>query len=125
MPPFGTYFSAQTRKQNNVFGLRQRVRIAYEAVHWSAQGVPKKEPKKSHICELTIGTNISITQNSRDVCATRPRCTLQTMEKEPWWLDRYQNEVAQGTCLREYAIHDDNRTLPIHPSISFEVDIWT
>jgi len=34
-----------------VFGLRRRVRIAYEPIPWSAQGDPKIEQKKGHISE--------------------------------------------------------------------------
>ena len=46
----GSYFSETVRKQKSVFGLRRRVRIAYEPVPWSAQGDPKIE-KKGHISE--------------------------------------------------------------------------
>ena len=39
----------QNRK--SVFGLRRRVRIAYEPILWSAQGDPKIEEKKEPISE--------------------------------------------------------------------------
>jgi len=37
--------SKEVRKQKSVFGLRRRVRIAYERIPWSAQGDPKTEGK--------------------------------------------------------------------------------
>ena len=44
-------FFRKVRKQKSVFGLRRRVRIAYEPIPWSAQGDPKIEEKKEHISE--------------------------------------------------------------------------
>ncbi len=40
------FFSENIRKQKSVFGLRRRVRIAYEPIPWSAQGDPKIEKKR-------------------------------------------------------------------------------
>ena len=45
MKPFGSKFSEKVRNRKSVFGLRRRVRIAYEPIPWSAQGNPKIEEK--------------------------------------------------------------------------------
>ena len=50
MKSVGTYFSEKTRKRKSVFGLRRRVRNAYEPVPWSAQG------KNRHISEPFFAT---------------------------------------------------------------------
>ena len=44
-------FSRKTWKLKSVFGLRRRVRIAYEPIPWSAQGDKKIEEKKQPISE--------------------------------------------------------------------------
>ena len=49
--PFGCYFSEKTQNRRSVFGLRRRVRIAYEPVPYIAQGHPKIEEKKGHVLE--------------------------------------------------------------------------
>ena len=51
MESFDTYFPERVRKQKNVFGLRRRVRIAYEPIPWNAQGDPQIEEKKGRISE--------------------------------------------------------------------------
>ena len=51
MRSFGTYFSEKVWKWKSVFGLRRRVRIAYEPIPWSAQGDQKIEEKKQPISE--------------------------------------------------------------------------
>ncbi len=51
MRSFGTYFSEKVWKWKSVFGLRRRVRIAYEPIPWSAQGDQKIEEKKQAISE--------------------------------------------------------------------------
>ena len=43
---FGSCFLEAVRKWKSVFGLRRRVRIAYEPILWSAQGDPKIEEKR-------------------------------------------------------------------------------
>ena len=48
---FGTYIPERVRKQKSVFGLRRRVRIAYEHLPWNAQGNPKIEENTGHISE--------------------------------------------------------------------------
>ena len=42
----GSYFLEKMRKWKSVFGLRRRVRIAYEPIPWSAQGDPKSKKKR-------------------------------------------------------------------------------
>ena len=51
MKSFDSYFPARVRKQKSVFGLRRRVRIAYEHLPWNAPGDSKIEDKKCHISE--------------------------------------------------------------------------
>ena len=48
----GAYFSENFRKRKSVFGLRRRVRIAYEPILQSAQGDPKNEEKRESISEV-------------------------------------------------------------------------
>ena len=48
---FGSHFWEKMWKRKNVFGLRRRVRIAYEPIPWSAQGDPQIEEKKGRISE--------------------------------------------------------------------------
>ena len=43
---FGSCLSKAVQKWKSVFGLRRRVRIAYEPILWSAQGAPKIEEKR-------------------------------------------------------------------------------
>ena len=47
----GSYFLETVWKWKTVFGLRRRVRIAYEPTPWSAQGDQKNEEKKQPISE--------------------------------------------------------------------------
>ena len=51
MKSFETYFPERVRKQKSVFGLRRRVRIAYEHLPWNAQGEPNIEETRGHISE--------------------------------------------------------------------------
>ena len=51
MKSFGSYFSEKVRNRKSVFGLRRRVRIAYEPIPWSAQGDPKIKEKNKRISE--------------------------------------------------------------------------
>ena len=54
----GAYFSENFRKRKSVFGLRRRVRIAYEPILQSAQGDPKNEEKRESISEVfLLGSN--------------------------------------------------------------------
>ena len=47
-----------------MFGLRRRVRIAYEPILWNAQGDPTIEEKNGHISEaLTLAKNVKIYEN--------------------------------------------------------------
>ena len=43
----GNYFLEKVQKWKSVFGLRRRVRIAYEPIPWSAQGDQKIEEKNN------------------------------------------------------------------------------
>ena len=54
MKSFGSYLLEKVWKRKSVFGLRRRVRIAYEPILWNAQGDPKIEEKKGHISEALI-----------------------------------------------------------------------
>ena len=51
MKAVGNYFSEKATNRKNVFGLRRRVRIAYEPIPWSAQGDAQIEEKKGLISE--------------------------------------------------------------------------
>ena len=47
MMSFGSFFLEKVWKWKNVFGLRRRVRIAYEPIPWSAQGDKQIEEKNN------------------------------------------------------------------------------
>ena len=51
MMSLGSYFLEKIKKLKSVFGLRRRVRIAYEPIPWSAQGDPKIQEKQIHFSE--------------------------------------------------------------------------
>ena len=51
MMSFGSSFWEEMWKRKNGFGLRRRVRIAYEPIPWSAQGDPQIEEKQGLISE--------------------------------------------------------------------------
>ena len=45
MEAFGSYLSEKMQNRKSVFGLRRRVRIAYEPIPYNAQGGPKVDEK--------------------------------------------------------------------------------
>jgi len=50
----GAYVSENMQKRKSVFGLRRRVRIAYEPIPCSAQADPKIEEKRESISEVVF-----------------------------------------------------------------------
>jgi len=65
----GAYFSENMQKRKSVFGLRRRVRIAYEPIQRSAQGHPKIKEKHSLFQKMFFeGANTKICEHMVPKC---------------------------------------------------------
>ncbi len=53
---FGQFFKEKIRKPKSVFGLRRRVRIAYEPIPWNAQCDPKLKEKTNILKNTYVST---------------------------------------------------------------------
>ena len=83
MRSFGTYFSEKVWKWKSVFGLRRRVRIAYEPIPWSAQGDQKNEGKTPTYFRTPLFSKIN--ENVQKKVSTRcPNVVVYLGGFAPW-----------------------------------------
>ena len=84
MMSFGTHFSEKARRRTSAFGLRRRVRIAYEPTPGGAETDPKTKEKNKHMLEHVVFAKI-------DTSKTRPKMypkrvlILGTLGVAPLW----------------------------------------